>query len=99
MERESGRGRGMLEDAETVTQSEKPLEVETVAFAEIAGRLKGFPAYAASDLTTWQGVDQVELIRLNEGGTLTSPGEMPLRYSVVLEGKLRADRPEQDGSK
>jgi len=89
----------MLEDAETVTQSEKPLDVETVAFAEIAGKLKGFPAYAASDLTTWQGVDKVELIRLSEGGTLTSPGEMPLRYSVVLEGKLRADRPEQDGSK
>jgi len=88
----------MLDDAETVTQSEKPLAIETVAFAEIAGQLKGFPAYAASDLVSWRGVETVELIRLNEGATLTAPGESPLRYSVVLEGKLRADRPEQDGS-
>jgi len=89
----------MLEDAETVTQSEKPLVVETVAFAEIAGRLKDFPAYAASDLNSWRGVETVELIRLDAGATLHWPGDFPLRYAVVLEGKLRADRPEPDGSK
>jgi signal transduction histidine kinase len=89
----------MLEDAETVTQSEKPYEIETVAFAEIAGRLKSFPAYAASDLNGWRGVETVELIRLNEGAYLACPGDSPLRYSVVLEGKLHAERPEQDGSR
>ncbi len=88
----------MLEDAGTVTESEKPLQVETVAFAEIAGRLKSFPAYASSDLKTWRGVDTVELVHLGEGATLTAPGDSPLRYSLVLEGKLKADRPEQDGS-
>jgi signal transduction histidine kinase len=63
------------------------------------GKLKSFPAYAASDLGSWRGVDTVELIRLDAGATLTAAGDSPLRYCVVLEGKLRADRPEPDGSK
>src|ERR1700676_5244421 len=92
-----GRGQGMLEDAGTVTESERP-QVETVAFAEIVERLRRFPAWAASDLRLLHGVETVELVRLNAGATLTAPGDSPLRYSVVLEGKLRADRPEQDGT-
>ncbi len=88
----------MLEDAGTVTESEKRVQVESVAFAEIVGRLRSFPAFAASDLDSWQGVETIELVRLSEGATLTAPGESPLRYAVVLDGKLRADRPEQDGT-
>jgi signal transduction histidine kinase len=89
----------MLEHAETAAESDKPYRAETVAFAKIAGKLKSFPAYAASDLNSWQGVGTVELIRLNQGAQLVSPGESPLRYAVVLEGKLQAERPEQDGTK
>jgi signal transduction histidine kinase len=88
----------MLEGAGTVTESDKPPQVESVAFAEIAGRLKSFPAYAASDLKTWRGVETVELVRLSDGATLAAPGDSPLRYSLVLEGKLKAERPEQDGT-
>ena len=87
----------MLEDAGTVTETARP-KAETVAFTEIAGTLKGFPAWAASDLGTLHGVETVELVRLNAGETLTAPGESPLRYTVVLDGKLKADRPEQDGT-
>lgn len=89
----------MLEHAETSTESEKPLRVETVPFAEVAGKLKSFPAYAESDLNSWQGVDQVELVRLDSGQILTSPGDSPLRYSLILEGSLVAERPEQDGTR
>jgi signal transduction histidine kinase len=87
----------MLEDAGTVTESEQP-QVEPVAFAEVVERLRSFSTWAASNLETWRGVETAELIRLNSGGVLTRPGDSPLRYSVVLEGKLRADRPEQDGT-
>src|ERR1700726_3420185 len=87
----------MLEDAGTVTEGERP-QVESVAFAEVVERLRSFPTWAASNLETWRGVESAELVRLNAGGVLTRPGDSPLRYSVVLEGKLRADRPEQDGT-
>jgi signal transduction histidine kinase len=87
----------MLEHAGTVTENERP-RVETVAFTEIAARLQSFPAWAASDLKSWHGVETVELVQLNAGATLTVPGESPLRYAVVLEGKLQAERPEQDGT-
>jgi len=89
----------MLEHAQTATESEKPYRVETVPFAEIAGKLKSFPAYAESDLDSWQGVGTVEQIRLNTGAMLTAPGDSPLSYSVVLEGRLQAERLEQDGTK
>ncbi len=88
----------MFEDAGTVTEGESP-RVESVAFAEIAAKLQSFPAWATSDLATWHGVETVEMVHLDVGGSLTTPGDSPLRYSVVLEGKLRADRPEQDGTK
>lgn len=87
----------MLEGAKTLTENEQP-EVKAVAFAEIAGKLRSFPAFAASDLDSWRGVETVELVRLGKGMTLTAPGDSPLRYSLVLEGKLQADRPEQDGT-
>jgi signal transduction histidine kinase len=89
----------MLENAETATESEKPYRVETVPFAAIAGKLKSFPAYAESDLDSWQGVGTVEVAHLSAGAVLASPGDSPLRYAVVLEGKLQAERPEQDGTK
>ena len=61
----------MLEHAETSTEGEKGYLLETVPFAEIAGKLKSFPAYAESDLNSWQGVGTVEQIRLNTGAMLT----------------------------
>src|ERR1700722_953771 len=87
----------MLEDAGTVTESERP-KVDSVAFTDIVDKLKSFPAWAASDLGTLHGVEAVEVVHLNAGATLTAPGEAPLRYTVVLDGKLKADRPEQDGT-
>jgi len=87
----------MLEDAGTVTESERP-KAETVAFTDIAGKLQSFPAWAAADLGTLHGVETVELVHLNAGATLTAPGDTPLLYTVVLDGKLKADRPEQDGT-
>lgn len=81
-----------------MTESEKPVHVETVAFREIIQKLGEFPTYASSDLSTLQGVETVQLVRVAEGATLVKPGDFPIWYTVVLEGKLQAERPEQDGS-
>ncbi len=72
--------------------------VENVSFAQVAERLRQFPAFAASDLEDLRGVETVQLVRLQAGEPLVERGNRPLMYSVVLHGKLRAERPEQDGS-
>jgi signal transduction histidine kinase len=74
------------------------VEVEQVSFAEVAERLRNFPAFAASDLADLRGVDTVQVVRARRGTAVVEAGERPLMYSVVLRGKLRADRPEQDGT-
>lgn len=77
---------------------DKAVEVAEVSFASLAERLRQFPAFAASDLADLRGVETVQLVRTPAGAALVQPGQRPLMYSVVLEGMLRADRPEQDGS-
>ncbi|HWE87505.1 MAG TPA: ATP-binding protein [Terracidiphilus sp.] len=74
------------------------VEVEQVSFAEVAERLRNFPAFAASDLADLRGVDTVQVVRARRGAAVVEAGEGPVMYSVVLSGKLRADRPEQDGT-
>ena len=72
--------------------------MEKVGFAEVAGRLRMFPAFACSDLNDLRGVDTVELVHAEAGAAVVMPGDRPPTYSVVLRGKLRAERPEQDGT-
>jgi len=72
--------------------------VESVSFAQIAERLRQFPAFAAADLGDLRGVETVELVRARAGATVVEAGQRPVKYSVVLAGRLRAERPEQDGS-
>jgi len=77
---------------------DKAVQIEKVGFAEVAERLGKYPAFASSDLKDLRGVDMVELVRARAGATVAEPGHRPLMYMVVLRGKLRAERPEQDGS-
>ncbi|HTX76054.1 MAG TPA: ATP-binding protein [Terracidiphilus sp.] len=74
------------------------VEVEQVSFAQLAERLRNFPAFAASDLADLRGVETVQLMRARAGSTAVQPGHRPLMYGVVLRGKLRAERLEQDGT-
>ncbi|HEY3704895.1 MAG TPA: ATP-binding protein [Terracidiphilus sp.] len=75
----------------------KPVRIEEVSFDQVAGLLKQFPPFAASDFSAC-GMHTVQRVTAPQGATITEPGQSPLFYSVVLEGKLRADRPEQDGT-
>lgn len=76
----------------------KSVRTETVSFMEISERLRSFPSFAATDLSTFRDVDTVELVHAPAGAAIAHPGQAPLMYTVVLDGKLRADRPEQDGT-
>ncbi len=74
------------------------MRVEAARFADVAARLRRFPAFAGLDADALQSADGVELVRAAKCTTLVEPGQAPLMYWVVLEGKTRSQRPEQDGS-
>jgi len=76
----------------------KSVRSEAVPFADVAERLRSFPSFAASDLSVLRDVETVELVHAPAGAAITEPGMCPLLYTVVLDGKMRADRPEPDGS-
>lgn len=84
---------------ETVTvASDKTAQVKAVKFAEVIAKLQHFPAYAGLELDALQGMDTVDLVHAPAGAILVRPGQSPLNYWVVLEGKARSQRPEQDGT-
>jgi len=79
-------------------ESEKAVGIEEALFPEVAERLQQIPSFASSDLSQLRGVERVQRVQAPAGSLLVEPGQSPLYYSVVLEGKMRADRLEQDGS-
>jgi signal transduction histidine kinase len=80
-------------------ESEKQVRIETVPFTSVVEELRRFPVFAASNFSTVYGVDEVELLHVPAGSAIAEPGESPITYSVILEGQLCAERPEQDGTK
>jgi signal transduction histidine kinase len=76
---------------------DKAVEMLAVPFADVEERLKRIPWYGKSELHMLSA-ETVELLKAPEGATIARPGETTLMYTVVLSGKLRAERPEQDGS-
>jgi signal transduction histidine kinase len=74
------------------------VRVQKVALKEIAGRLACLPDFARSSLCTTLAEEPVELIDAAAGAVLIEAGQSPIGYMIVLEGKLRAERVEQDGT-
>jgi signal transduction histidine kinase len=74
------------------------LAVEEVAFQEIAGKMACLPDSAQSSLLASFGNERVAMVSAPAGEVLVNVGDSPLVYHYVLEGKVRADRLEQDGS-
>jgi len=79
-------------------EDDKPVWIEEIPFSQVADILRTFPAFAASDLSTLQGVETVRRVHARAGTNIAEPGQSPVYYTIVLEGHLRADRPEQDGT-
>lgn len=75
---------------------EKAVQMETIRFADVVERLRSFPSY-----TGLHGLDPgeaVTLVRVPAGEPVVQPGQKPIFYFVLLSGRVRAERPEQDGT-
>jgi signal transduction histidine kinase len=79
-----------------MTEAVHPIEIESLRLHEVADALANTRPFAKTPVDQLQGVEFVDRVRARAGTTLVEPGD-PLRsYWLVLEGEMRADRPEPD---
>jgi signal transduction histidine kinase len=79
-------------------QDERPLQFESIPLREVGEALRQTRPFAETNLEDLRGVDRVDRVIAKAGAVLVKPGERQLSYWLVLDGELRADRPESDGS-
>ena len=82
-----------------MTQGEQPYEIESVPMREVAEALRHTRPFAEATIAAISGVDVVNRVRVKAGSVLVEPGQPLNFYWLVLEGEMRAERPEPDGSR
>jgi signal transduction histidine kinase len=82
-----------------MNSGEKVQLVATVPLREIEAQLRKTKIFAGTNLEGLQGVDHVDLVTVPAGGILAEPGDPSSYYWVVLQGDMRAERIEADGSR
>ena len=81
-----------------MNEGNKPLEIESIPIGEVAEALRESALFAETTVADLHGVEQVERVTAKAGATLVESGDTKLAYWLVLTGKIRAERPEPDGS-
>jgi signal transduction histidine kinase len=74
------------------------IQMKHVALSEIADQLTCYPALAQASICAPLANEVVQLVHAPAGVQIIQAGDSPLYYTIILEGQLRADRPEQDGT-
>ena len=81
----------------------QPIEVESIPLREVADLLcrirPSGDTNPLADLAALRGNQQVERVTAKAGAVLVEPAQPWLFYWVVLDGEVRAERPELDGSR
>jgi len=82
-----------------MTQDGQPIEIESVAFHEVAEALRRTRPFAETAPVLMRGVDRVDLVKAKAGAVLVRSDEPWRYYWLVLSGEIHAERPEPDGSR
>jgi len=86
-----------------MSQGEQPFEIESIPLREVAEALRQTRPFAGTNPETFidalRGVDRVDRVTAKAGAVLMEPGQPLDSYWLVLDGKIRAERPEPDGSR
>lgn len=77
----------------------KPVEVQSVALAEVAAALQQTLPFAGTVVSSIQDVGPIDLITLSAGTELAAPDSATRFYWIVLSGEVHAERPEDDGTR
>jgi signal transduction histidine kinase len=82
-----------------MNQGEQTIEIETIQLTEVAEALRRTRPFADTDVSALSGLDTVDRIKAKAGAVLSEPGQPLGSYLLVLEGEIRTERPEADGSR
>jgi signal transduction histidine kinase len=82
-----------------MSEGQKLLEVESIPLLEVADALRQTLPFAETDVAAFEGVGLVDRVTAPAGTILAEPWQPVRFYWVVLEGEVRAERPEPDGSR
>lgn len=72
--------------------------IKPIALGDVAEALRQSKVFADTGVEKLAGLAQVDRVSAEGGTILVEAGEGQLWYWLVLDGELRAERPEQDGS-
>jgi signal transduction histidine kinase len=82
-----------------MNEVEPLIGIESLPLREVAEALRQTRPFAETDASMIAGVNTVDRVKVKAGALLAKPGE-PLRsYIVVLDGEIRTERTEPDGSR
>jgi signal transduction histidine kinase len=82
-----------------MSESKKQVEIEEVAFLDLAKDLRQTRPFNATNIEIVKGIDRVELVTASPGAVLIEPGAPADSYWLVLKGETCAERPEPNGSR
>jgi signal transduction histidine kinase len=81
-----------------MSEGQQPIEMESIPLRDVAEGLRQTRPFADTKISALTGVDRVDRLRVKAGTVLIEPGQSFSFYWVVLEGGIRAERREADGS-
>ena len=81
-----------------MSESAQSIQVEPIALKDVAEALPHTHIFSGTPLDSILGVEKTERVTAKAGTMLVEPGAPWLYYWVVLEGEVRAERPEPDGT-
>jgi len=82
-----------------MSEGQSTIEVHPIALAEVAEAIRKTLPFAESDPGGYTAVlHNVDRVTAAAGAVVVEPGDTNVYYWLVLEGEIRAERPEPDGS-
>jgi signal transduction histidine kinase len=82
--------------ASKMDEGEKKVAIQAVPLQEVAEALSRTRPFAEVNLSALPGIENVERLTADAGAVLVEPGAPWNFYWVVLDGEVRAERPEPD---
>jgi len=81
-----------------MSESPQSFQVEPIALRDVADALSHTHIFSSTPAGSLRGVERAERVTAKAGAVLVEPGAPWLYYWVVLQGEVRAERPEADGA-
>ncbi len=82
----------------TMNESEQQIALEPVLLRDLASALSRARVFSSTPIGAIRGVDRVDRVAAKAGAVLVESGAPSLNYWILLDGEVRAERPEADGS-